>query len=333
MTHNLASLAHRGMRCASGLASATISRLPQVVRDRRRPLRSNAYEVLTADLLAGAAEAAGSFVTEKVRIADALEIGESGLTDEEYSYALKAHFDFVVVTGEEHTALFAVEFDGPSHDTADGQRRDALKDAICAKLGMPLLRIREEHLLGIGHEPILAWLVTAWFLAAAFEPVTGEPFNFRLTMTEPKEGRAHLFTFVPEARGRIFDLLVRDAGGGQEVQDAVGRRRVTIWFPYVAIHDDPEGTGYAQGYAFLRLQNGTGLVGRSRCRAVRFGPIRPGDIAGELALLDLAEQIESLELGQVDRSDVLLSAHEVEALLAATTDWDTYPIFIPQLPI
>ncbi len=33
---------------------------------------------------------------------------------EEYSYALKAHFDFVVVR-DDTLALFAVEFDGPQH--------------------------------------------------------------------------------------------------------------------------------------------------------------------------------------------------------------------------
>jgi hypothetical protein len=307
------------------------------VNDHRRPLRANSYEVLTADVLVEAAKAGNAVVAEKIRVADALEIGASGLSDEEYEYALKAHFDFVVVAGDDHMPLFAVEFDGPSHDDPDVKRRDALKDAICAKLGMPLLRVREEHLLGLVHESILAWLVRVWFLAAAFEPLTGEPFNFRLTLTEPADGRpAHIATFVPEARGRIFDFLVRDAGGGQlKAQEPDGTRHMTVtfWFPYVAAHDDPEGTGYAQGYALASLQSGAGLVGRSRCRAVRFGPIRPSDIAGELALLDLAEQIESLELGQLDASEVLLSKPEMDALIAATSDWDSDPIFIPNLPI
>ena len=155
-------------------------------------------------------------------------------------------------------------------------------------------------LVDVTHEPILAWLVKAWFLAAAFEPVTGQPFDYRLTMTEPEDRPAHIFTFVPEARRRIFDFLVRDSGDSMETQPApegTTRWTVTFWFPYVAAHDDPNGTGDAQAYAFLRLRSGAGLVGKARCRAVHFGPIRPGDIAGELALLDAAETIESLPEG------------------------------------
>src|SRR5262245_50313923 len=119
--------------CPSGEGCHAILRLPRAVTDRRRPLL-NSYEVLTADVLAEAAKVGGAVIAEKVRVADALEIASSGLTDEEYEYALKAHFDFVVVTGEEHTVLFAVEFDGPGHDVPDAARRDALKDAICTKL-------------------------------------------------------------------------------------------------------------------------------------------------------------------------------------------------------
>ncbi len=61
-----------------------------------------------------------------MRLADSLHLKSSGVSNEEYSYALRARFDFVVARGDS-TAAFAVEFDGPKHDIdQDFVRRDAL---------------------------------------------------------------------------------------------------------------------------------------------------------------------------------------------------------------
>src|SRR6185503_17574285 len=50
-------------------------------------------------------------VHNKVRIADVLFIEDSGISGNDYSFALKSHFDFVV-TDADYLPLFAVEFDG-----------------------------------------------------------------------------------------------------------------------------------------------------------------------------------------------------------------------------
>jgi Protein of unknown function (DUF2726) len=50
----------------------------------------------------------------KVRIADAIPIQHSGISDEAYSYALKAHFDVLFI--RENLPVLAIEFDGPGHD-------------------------------------------------------------------------------------------------------------------------------------------------------------------------------------------------------------------------
>lgn len=64
--------------------------------DRRKRMVMNAYEEATDTALREAASRWGARVFVKLRLADALEVENSGLTNEEYSYALKAHFDFVV---------------------------------------------------------------------------------------------------------------------------------------------------------------------------------------------------------------------------------------------
>ncbi len=87
----------------------------------------------------------GARVLAKVRVADALEIVNSGITSEEYSYALKAHFDFLICDKND-MPLFAVEFDGPTHAAPRQIRNDLLKDSLCEKLGLPVLRANSTHL-------------------------------------------------------------------------------------------------------------------------------------------------------------------------------------------
>ena len=68
-----------------------------------RPLLVNGHEVNTDKALERAAEAAGYRIARKVRVADVLPIANSGLSNAEYRYALRSHFDWVVTEGEERT--------------------------------------------------------------------------------------------------------------------------------------------------------------------------------------------------------------------------------------
>jgi very-short-patch-repair endonuclease len=104
----------------------------------------NEYELATDSALRDAAVRYGARVHAKVRIADVVDIRE--LTGTVRSYALRAHFDFIVADADGNP-LFAVEFDGPSHDRdPEVIRRDALKDRICDQEGFALLRIDDGYL-------------------------------------------------------------------------------------------------------------------------------------------------------------------------------------------
>src|SRR5262245_38456958 len=97
-----------------------------------RPLLVNPFEILTDEALREAAERTGYRVCPKVRIADVLKIDGSGIVDAEYRYALRAHFDFLVTSGERGLPEFAVEFDGPHHDSdLETILRDRMKEALC----------------------------------------------------------------------------------------------------------------------------------------------------------------------------------------------------------
>lgn len=74
----------------------------------------NGYEKLTFKEIKKVTDEIGVSVYPKVRIADVLKIKDSGLSNDEYSYSLKAHFDFVICNSDD-SPEFSVEFDGPMH--------------------------------------------------------------------------------------------------------------------------------------------------------------------------------------------------------------------------
>jgi uncharacterized protein DUF2726 len=79
-------------------------------------------------------------VHAKFRVADAILIDRSGISNEEYSYALKAHFDALVVRN--NLPILAIEFDGDGHNP----KNDHLKNQLCDRFQLPLVRVRMEHI-------------------------------------------------------------------------------------------------------------------------------------------------------------------------------------------
>ena len=105
----------------------------------------------------------------KVRVADVLPIEGSGISAEAYSYALKAHFDFVACDAE-FNPVFAVEFDGPTHLETKQIHRDQLKNELCRRFDLPLLRINANHLIEkYNKASLLRWIVSAWELQKSFD--------------------------------------------------------------------------------------------------------------------------------------------------------------------
>lgn len=135
---------------------------------RLRKLLVNNYECLTHEALSDFVKSEGCQVFPKVRLGDVFQISQSGISEAEYSYALKAHFDFVVCDSD-FQPLFAVEFDEPYHDTDKRAIfRDNIKAGLCEKANFPLLRIASEHLETVNSLPILCWICDVWFRAREF---------------------------------------------------------------------------------------------------------------------------------------------------------------------
>lgn len=119
----------------------------------------NCYEEQTNKRLRQVCKPEGVHVYLKVRLSDVVPIERSGISEPEYSYALKAHLDFLVVDSG-FAPLFAVEFDGPAHQEPEQQTRDNLKNKICKHFRLPLLRIDNRYLdPRYNNIDLLSWLV------------------------------------------------------------------------------------------------------------------------------------------------------------------------------
>ena len=80
--------------------------------DRRQPLLLSEGERRADAVLREALEQHGLALDRKVRLASVLQIEKSGLSDDDFSYALRAELDFLVTKGPAGSPEFAVEFDG-----------------------------------------------------------------------------------------------------------------------------------------------------------------------------------------------------------------------------
>ncbi len=129
----------------------------------------NRYEEVTYDKLRAVSDPLGAHVFPKVRLADVIPVNNSGISNEEFGFSLKAHVDFLV-TDAEQEVQFCVEFDGPTHRNPEQIRRDELKNQLLARFRVPFIRINsrylEERYRGLD---LLTYFVEIWFLSKAFD--------------------------------------------------------------------------------------------------------------------------------------------------------------------
>lgn len=79
-------------------------------------------------------------VFPKMRLCDVVEIKNSGLSLQEFEYASRAHFDFVLAT-KDYRACLAIETDFSSDYSPKWIENAELKDRVCNELALPQVRI------------------------------------------------------------------------------------------------------------------------------------------------------------------------------------------------
>jgi hypothetical protein len=129
----------------------------------------NRSEEQTNSVLRPLTEEWGAHTFPKVRVADILPIENSGIDDQSYRFALQSHFDFVI-TDNDLRPLFAVEFDGPTHGDAAQKKRDEIKNQLCKRFSLPLLRINSLYIGQTYRQmDLLTWFVSYWFAQRTIE--------------------------------------------------------------------------------------------------------------------------------------------------------------------
>ena len=256
----------------------------------------NTHEAATKRILDVAAGRNNASVYAKIRIADALNTERSGISSDLYSYGLKAHFDFVVADAAD-MALFAVEYDGPTHFDAATIARDRMKNELCERLGMPLARVRDEHIFkqarGIDY---LTWLSEFYF---AFQSLLRAQERGDFPVDEPPDPM--LFFSNPHISGR-FPLFV-SAHARISLRKLHSNKLIREAVPMVLRGDDR--AGRTNVLLLLLLADGSIVTSQSAIYLRSFG-IAPAEAAEEIAIVNL----ESLVREHVERRRPGLSVRD-----------------------
>ncbi len=276
--------------------------------DRRKRIL-NRSEKATEDAIRDVAEEFGARVLPKVRIADVYDITNSGISNQEYTYALQAHFDIVVARDE--LIDFAIEFDGPVHDEFDARKRDRLKDSLCERFGIPLLRIESDQLVKIGQNYLLGWLVRLFYMKEAFEKFGPEDEDFCFYGWIDIDPRASEFITHMLERGEAefegklymasdpesFEISKKLCGGKYSVaMDPFSSNRHFLFVKsQPLLHRIDTITAFDQSgrFQFLSiayLRDGTNIIGLGTCKPIRWA-VSYREVAEELAFYDCAERL------------------------------------------
>jgi hypothetical protein len=248
-------------------------------------------------------------VFRKIRIADVVDV--SKVQWDLSSYAMKAHFDFVVAD-HDHVPHFAIEFDGPGHST----KNDLKKDKICRDEDLALFRVNlPTSQRQIGQLSFVSYLVHLWFLGLQFEKMRTEG---EVSFDEPfmisgflKPDAKHIFDsefdLLGPARERINAYCNKKSiGRGAISHLSVGEILMRNSFgEYVAFCGFPVGTTKLYGRSTVTLK----IPSFGRLQDIQFSSPELGQFCTASAIYDL---LDELKLFHIAPGHVIRQRDEVE---------------------
>ena len=267
-----------------------------------RPLFSGP-EAIAFDQLNAAVHQWALEVFPKVRVADVLPIDRSGIDSEHYSYALKAHFDFVVYrvgTWPE----FAVEFDGPTHRDPIQRARDKKKNALCKYFRFPLLRIKQDHISRkFGDLTVLGWIVDVYQMKLGFDEAQAKG------QIPPEESFDPLYLSVSTKPNSMFPYWI-SRHAQTEVKRLFEEGRLAV--PGTSGFIGLDKNGVMRGIEYVPVTYTQGLFAKSAMMAQDF-PVPYPDLLGEILRILLYEKLQRHFSG----SEPLRSIDRIEAIAAS----------------
>lgn len=245
----------------------------------------NRSEAVVHDRLVETCKTHGARVCPKVRVADVLQVEGVGVLPSDLSFALKAHFDFVVIDNQD-MPLFAVEFDGPTHSDPVQHRRDRTKDGLCEKLGLPILRVRDAHLQVFRTYDLLSWIVEQWFLQVWFDDAQAKGHIAGDEVFDP--------ALILGRKGEPAFPMWLSLDAQNELRRLRTEGRIFDGYPSFTIGIDDEGA--YRGLFWLEVVQNRFVSVMTGARAQNF-PVSLGDLLTHVGIIKLFEATEQYLAG------------------------------------
>ncbi|BDT88525.1 DUF2726 domain-containing protein [Nocardia cyriacigeorgica] len=119
-------------------------------------------------LLSEYAHENGYRVLVKMRLRDVIDASDFARNNREKNFLWTSHVDFIIVDTSTNIPVLAVEYDGPSHTSASQVERDQIKDRLCRKSGLPVLRIDSSYARREGKWNVLKYILFIHDVGKAF---------------------------------------------------------------------------------------------------------------------------------------------------------------------
>ncbi|MFU8871565.1 hypothetical protein [Micromonospora sp. SL4-19] len=230
------------------------------------------------------------------RLGELVQGRPPGITGHQWNTASREVFDQVVCAADTGRPLFAVQVAPPVPAGSAAQRAERMTSAVCAAVGLPVLRVTSPALRGAVHgRRLVEYVIDARGYADGTDsgPESGDAVGFRDIVGRLPDGR----------RGPVNDLgaLARAAA----VEAYVERRLADpiVRGLHVRWTDGP-----AEGWSWVEVRPGRCLVERVQLCTQRFScGVDPGRLAEDLAAVAVGERLRDLEAVEpplVDRDEL-----------------------------
>ncbi len=245
----------------------------------------NRSEALTRKHLSQICNNHNVSVYPKVRLADIFPIEGSGISNELYSFALKAHFDFIVADSDE-SPLFAVEFDGVQHESEKQQERDIKKDTLCETFELPLLRITSEYInKEYEHMNLLSWLIETWFALDDYNKAKArgeidyyDSFSHVAVLSVPGREENYPLWLSRKVRGKLFNLGIQ-----RKIQDIIPS--------FIVWADEPNNLYH--GIAWIKIDESTTAIAKTQIKNQNF-PVPIFELLTDMVTIQLYDTLKEI---------------------------------------
>ncbi|MEH0845365.1 hypothetical protein V6U81_23525 [Micromonospora sp. CPCC 205711] len=225
---------------------------------------------------------AGQAVHAGGRLGDLVPRRPEGITGNQWGAAVRTQFDLVVRPADGGPPLFATAI-GPAYPAGSpGQRAERSRDAVCAAVGLPVLRIESPLLRPAAHgRRIVEYVIDARsYAAAAPEPAADPddaPVDFRDIVGRLPDGRTgHVNDLGALSRAAAVEAYV-----SRRLSDPIVRGLHVRW-----------SDGAAEGWSWVEVRPGQCLVERVTVREQRFRcGVDPARLAEDLAAVAVGDRL------------------------------------------